>query len=818
MKNIFFAFLLLSTFIFSLEPPRKGEIEELKSKGILKERLEFANKLGNHLLKVNKIKEKAIFGLPSKGVQKIFVLLVEFPDYKHTISASTIKESLYGDGAEGYFPYESLKKYYLRSSYGQLQIEGEVFGWYMAKKKRENYTNNAELLIEEVLNYYDSSFDFSQFDNDNDGTIDYFAVYWTGPDEGWASFWWGWNGTFGDSSYKIDGKKLYNFTWQWEEEGAGTIIHETGHALGLPDFYDYDDSIGPRGGLGGMDIMDGGGDHNGFSKWLLGWAEPIVLSEGVKNLTLRPSTSYPDFAVIGRDFNGSNPYGEYFLIQNRQNTGNDFYLPGNGLLIFHIDSRIGCEGYFLYDNSYTEHKLIRIMEADGLEEIENGKWGDEGDFYRAGMSFTPKTFPSSHLYNGISSGAYVKDITFDGINYNSNFILSPLPPLQNPIIKLKERASLPLENPTIEWENVPLNEGYEIEVHSGANTLVKTISQKDINYYKIPDYYIYDGAVLSFWVKAKGDEEDHSSSYFEKVHFVVGCKDGVVFFKRTFDPPPCSSWMPALSYDLNSKKIVVFGGKESTATEEFNGKIWKTYNFETAPPRRWYTTSSYDPINGGILLFGGWDFVENIPLGDTWFYDGINHKWEEKYSLENPWPDWACKMATNFKENYILLYCPGSTYKWNGVEWQQVLGSNTPELYYTDIAYISKLNGFILFGGIDNNWDYTDNTYFFNGEKWELLNITTKPQKRSFHKLLRDPFDGGVYLFGGEYNWNWFADLWKFSGEKWEEVLVCSDYPFDLLPPLGDYFQKDKFFFFTNGSGTSFELSIPYQTNHKRPF
>jgi len=52
------------------------------------------------------------------------------------------------------------------------------------------------------------------------------------------------------------------------------VIHETGHALGLPDYYDYDDKVGPRGGVGGLDMMDNNwGDHNPFSKWLLGWLE-----------------------------------------------------------------------------------------------------------------------------------------------------------------------------------------------------------------------------------------------------------------------------------------------------------------------------------------------------------------------------------------------------------------------------------------------------------------------------------------------------------------------------------------------------------------
>ncbi len=62
-----------------------------------------------------------------------------------------------------------------------------------------------------------------------------------------------------------------------------------------------------------------------------------------------------------------NQFGEFFMIQNRYRTGNDTPYPSNGLLIWHVDARLDPSGTnFLYNNSYTEHKLLRLMEADGL--------------------------------------------------------------------------------------------------------------------------------------------------------------------------------------------------------------------------------------------------------------------------------------------------------------------------------------------------------------------------------------------------------------------------------------------------------------------
>ena len=73
--------------------------------------------------------------------------------------------------------------------------------------------------------------------------------------------------------------------------GYSTIIHETGHALGLPDYYhamaQMQYGAWPTGIIGSDIMMDNVGDHNGFSKWLLGWLDEdqvtrvVASSEGI---------------------------------------------------------------------------------------------------------------------------------------------------------------------------------------------------------------------------------------------------------------------------------------------------------------------------------------------------------------------------------------------------------------------------------------------------------------------------------------------------------------------------------------------------------
>ena len=163
------------------------------------------------------------------------------------------------------------------------------------------------------------------------------------------------------------------------------------------------------------------GDHNCFSKWLLEWITPKVVSAGSIPLELRPSGTSED-AVLVMPNAVNNPFREFFMVQNRSRTGNDDAgnWPADGLLIWHIDGRLDSSGYdYIYNNHTAEHKLIRLMEADGREEIEMGDGrADADDFYKEGATFGHATAPGSKDYAGLHTGVFVKDIkrTQNGIS------------------------------------------------------------------------------------------------------------------------------------------------------------------------------------------------------------------------------------------------------------------------------------------------------------------------------------------------------------------------------------------------------------------
>lgn len=456
--------VLLATTANALAPPSPAQLQRYEEEGILDEYIASARALGNHRVRPDlaaglqrRLIHSALAadgvsgeyletllppppsgihqGLRSKGTNKIFALLIEFPEYRGTESVRTLDAGLFGDGVAADAPYDSLRNFYRRSSYNQLEIQGNTLGYYRSPSPRASVphtTEGRENLIKEALTYFDQQgHDFNQYDNDGDGSIDYFCVFWTGPTEDGPVFWWpsyigGWS-----SSFVLDDKDFSTAAFSWQDvvnvRGNMTrftpvaVIHETGHALGLPDLYDYDPSVGPDGGAGGLDVMDGIGDHNSFSKMLLGWITPAVAVNG-STYRLAPAGSSPSAVILWPAYSLSQPFTEFFMVQNRTRVGNDsaWTSLGDGLLIWHIDARLDVWGSFKYDNSYSDHKLVRLMEADGLEEIEASKFSnaaDAGDFYRPGKTFEPTTFPNSDAYDKTHTGVAVTGIVRSGSDF-----------------------------------------------------------------------------------------------------------------------------------------------------------------------------------------------------------------------------------------------------------------------------------------------------------------------------------------------------------------------------------------------------------------
>ena len=159
----------------------------------------------------------------------------------------------------------------------------------------------------------------------------------------------------------------------------GVFAHEFGHALGLPDLYD---TTGVSEGVGEWSLMGSGswlgiskdGDRpahlDSWSKSVLGWVSPTQVSTSSVSQIKRVENNSVVYQLLDNP-NGVTDWtrtgtgkGEYFLVENREKTGFDAALPGEGLLIWHIDESIG-------NNTNYLHKLVDLEEADGLNYLDS---------------------------------------------------------------------------------------------------------------------------------------------------------------------------------------------------------------------------------------------------------------------------------------------------------------------------------------------------------------------------------------------------------------------------------------------------------------
>ena len=311
--------------------------------------------------------------------------------------------------------------------------------------------NGAELLLEEVMTWLEPLIDLKVYDNDSDGVLDgIWLIYTADVDYDAADFYWAYVTTY----YKEDGNdKTYDtldlgyylfagFDFMNEYTGndndpyydntgiyvdatisglkinASTYIHETGHMLGLDDYYDYDAATGSLGGLGGADMMDNTvGDHNAYSKMMLGWVNPTVVTT-TQTVTLNPFESSGSCIMVLLDYNGSY-FSEYLLIDLYTNTGlntahanqANSYLyydydtekgASYGVRIYHVSSKIAENPYTdeygsftECNNSVTEFPLIKLVQADGEKDFSADEYGlcSADDLWKAGQKLST-VFPN----------------------------------------------------------------------------------------------------------------------------------------------------------------------------------------------------------------------------------------------------------------------------------------------------------------------------------------------------------------------------------------------------------------------------------------
>ncbi|MFZ4582038.1 MAG: M6 family metalloprotease domain-containing protein [Paludibacter sp.] len=377
------------------------------------------------------------------GNKKLILLLIEYTDVKFTKSRQDFVDLMNSqnynlNGAEG-----SVKDYFSEISYNQFTLQTDVapqiytanndMAYYGAPNGSLHDIRAYDLMLEAVQKA-DPDVDFSQYDNDGDGSVDGVYIIYAGYGEASSglvnTIWPHASSIIGQT---FDGKAITKYSCSNELNANGTltsigvICHEFGHVCGAPDYYDTDYATGGEYiGVGNWDVMDRGlyntttaksgskpAHLNPMEKVRAGWATPIIITNAT-NLTIPDITSNPSIYIYN-----TATANEYFMLENRQKTGFNGGCPGHGLMIYHYSKTY----WDAYKNRTAPQGFYPVCANAGTSPTLTSGASSYGNINTSGCPFPGTTVknafydtgtPSSKSWAGVNTGLSLTNISENG--------------------------------------------------------------------------------------------------------------------------------------------------------------------------------------------------------------------------------------------------------------------------------------------------------------------------------------------------------------------------------------------------------------------
>ena len=410
-------------------------------------------------------------------------------------------------GASAGRPY-TYASYYTELSNGLLTVQGATYGYAALDSNEVTYTgapgtcsgnpypgstdcnglfsNSAvgrmQAGLLEALRKLDSQVDWTQYDRDGDGFVDLVAFIQPtidgacgpiGNNHLWSHRFF--LGPYVTHSVNAQGVaiKVADYILESGVGGSsgcdstrimpiGTVAHETGHGFGLPDLYDTD---GLSEGVGEYSLMGSGNYTAPYSPsridpWSLnelGWITVAPdTTGGAYSFGPTPTSDTAFFVPV----KGSNPRGEYFLLENRQPVQTDsamlryhcqvWYATANpppscggGVVVWHVDSLQIAQHGFDVDNRVNAGPIhgLEVIQADAFGNLDADATlscklpphagcsdrGDAGDLYpgtTGNKTLAIFTTPSNGLNSDACPGFRVDSIGQPAVNGVQRFVLT----------------------------------------------------------------------------------------------------------------------------------------------------------------------------------------------------------------------------------------------------------------------------------------------------------------------------------------------------------------------------------------------------------
>ena len=389
--------------------------------------------------------------VPTTGSPHIPIILVNYSDvhFIHTDPVSTFENQF---NEKQY----SCLNYFKAQSRGQFSPQFDILGPVQLSQNRSYYGTNKRVygqdcdqnlgtMIYEACQGLPDDVDFSQYDNDGNGYVDVVVVLYAGvgeaqayysvPESVWPCQWtmsesydWGCSTT---GPFSIDGVTIEQYAVFNELEGSynsstaidgvGTFCHEFGHCLGLPDFYPTNG--GNAFGMGSWDVMDNGcyldnghrpAGYTSYERHFMGWMDLIDPTPNTQ-YTLAPLNTDEGTAV--KVTNDANP-DEYYLLEYRTRTEWDAYLPGEGIMIIHVDyNKTAWDNNT--PNNQANHQRMTLIPADNKLYTYN----QSGDLWPNGNvdALTNTSTPAATVFTGGYMNKPITDMRLAGDRSSASF-------------------------------------------------------------------------------------------------------------------------------------------------------------------------------------------------------------------------------------------------------------------------------------------------------------------------------------------------------------------------------------------------------------
>ncbi len=347
--------------------------------------------LARYQAKSGQVSTKSSF--PLSGSPKLLVVLVDFSDRPFSTTRSYWDTIASHPGATLSGATGSLRDYYYDNSLGALDLDVTVVGpcrmpqalSYYGRQTSYGHDANVQRLVMDAINHVDTAYniDFSEYDNDNNDTLDNVHIIFAGVPQstsGEADAIWPHKSILYQYNVVKDGIRVHTYSCSGEKkdvliaDGIGAMCHEFGHVLGLPDFYDTDgeSATGEGVGLGDFSLMHGGCYNNdsrtpaglcAVEREILNWHTHTELTEPAQIVMGNLADSNVSYKLTSANVK------EYYILENRQKTGWDTYIPAEGMLIYHVDKNVS--GWKLTGNNSNTlncnplHQGCYIVSANG---------------------------------------------------------------------------------------------------------------------------------------------------------------------------------------------------------------------------------------------------------------------------------------------------------------------------------------------------------------------------------------------------------------------------------------------------------------------